>query len=684
MGDHSFMLSDLLRSLAAVSIAPLFLFVPGFVLGWLANLFDFRRRSAAFRIALSVPLSISVCPIVVYLAGRYASMLSVWLVFATLWACFLAIAVPRLRGMVSLTRADRPFALAALIWTVLAIGSLIDLQSGHKVYFSTVVFDYSLRSEFIHSISATGIPPATPFFYPGHPVPIRYHYFWLLIGSLVEQAGGQWIGPRAAWIGTAVWCGIGLLCLVALYFRLFRYRTPEDFRRRALIAIALLSVTGLDIIPVAILWILRFTGIRSAILPSLEWWNEQVDGFVYTALWEAHYLAGLIACLTAFLLLWEAPRQSSNARRLTYAAVAALGFASAAGAAIYISMVFAAFLSLWALITVWKRWWTETALLAAAGIVAALLFLPYAASLRGAGNGGPLLKLWIRPFLPVNALAQGVGVSGAPLYFLNALMLPINYFFELGVFLAAALLWWKQRPKPLPREDLAIAAMIAVSVLICTFLRSSVIGNNDLGWRGFLIAQFGLLLWSAEVFSDTGRARGAYLTALLVLGLLGSAYDVVILRAFPIMADAGVVVPIGWMAPDRQLGTRTYAAREAYDWAAHHLPPSARLQFNPHVYVQDTQAFLYANRQMVVTDEGCLTGFGGNPAECPGMLEELEPYFPKPGRPAAPSLAGLCRSLPAGLIVARDLDAAWANRQSWVWKETPLFANSYYRLFGCR
>src|ERR1019366_147281 len=113
---------------------------------------------------------------------------------------------------------------------------------------------------------------------------------------------------RHAWIAGTVWCGFGLMALVALYCRLFSYRGPASFRRRAITGILLLGVTGLDILPTALLWALQAAGMRG-VLPSMERWNEQVPGFVYTALWESHSLAGLIACLMAFLILWDAARR---------------------------------------------------------------------------------------------------------------------------------------------------------------------------------------------------------------------------------------------------------------------------------------------------------------------------------------------------------------------------------------
>ena len=48
---HHFMGEDLAGSLLAICLLTLFLWVPGYSLAWLLDLFDFRRRTAAFRIA---------------------------------------------------------------------------------------------------------------------------------------------------------------------------------------------------------------------------------------------------------------------------------------------------------------------------------------------------------------------------------------------------------------------------------------------------------------------------------------------------------------------------------------------------------------------------------------------------------------------------------------------------------
>jgi hypothetical protein len=607
-----------------------------------------------------------VCPIATYLAGRFGSMSAVWGLYALSWAYFLWVTGRRLRH-ITLPAGSLPIAAILTAWTALAILSLVDLQFAGRDYCPVTAFDYSVRTEFIHAIGA-GIPPSNPFFFPGHAVPMRYHYFWLLLCGLVNETGGTVVGPRRAWIGGVVWCGFGLMAITALYFRLFAYRGPATFRRRAITGILLLGITGLDILPTAVLVALQAAGMRG-VLPSLEWWNDQVDGFVYTALWEAHYLCCLIACLTAFLLLWEASRPAAARVRISHVVIGGIALASAGGAAIYVSGVFAIVLLIWTIIAIAKRWWRETANLVGAGLIAMALFLPYGLALTGPASGGPLLQFRVREFYPVDALFRGQGSHpGWMLPVVDGLTLPWNYLLELGFFLAAAAIWWKKRRTigaALTREETATAVMVGTGTLVCTFVRSSVIANHDLGWRGFLIAQFGLLR--------------KVLTAMLVLGLAGTAYDVAILRLYPVLADRGILHTVNWMAPDRKCGQRNYAAREAYEWMTRATLPMAIVQFNPHVAFQETSAFLYADRQFLAANEACLSGFGGDPA----LITRLNAIYPPTGQTASPTLDDTCRNLPIDILVAKDTDPAWADRRSWIWTHKPIFANGYVRLFRC-
>ena len=165
-----------------------------------------------------------------------------------------------------------------------------------------------------------------------------------------------------------------------------------------------------------------------------------------------------------------------------------------------------------------------------------------------------------------------------------ARLLPLNYLFELGFFLAAGVLWWRRhraRREPLSRAELAIALMVVTSVAICSFLCSTVIDNNDLGWRGFLVAQFGLLLWAVDVLTDRRYKRSPVLAVMIALGAAGTVCDVFMFGLYPVLADRGALPELAWMSPDRKLGERNYAVREAYEWADRNPRPRSHRAIQP-------------------------------------------------------------------------------------------------------
>src|SRR5581483_10932673 len=149
------------------------------------------------------------------------------------------------------------------------------------------------------------------------------------------------------------------------------------------------------------------------------------------------------------------------------------------------------------------------------------------------------------------------------------------------------------------------------------------------------------------------------------------------------LADAGILPPLDWMAPDREFGKRTYAARAAYEWLRRATPDTAMVQYDPAVAGQETAALAYANRRVAAADLGCTVAFGGNPNLCAPIVSQLQQIYPAAGRPISSTLAEICRSMPIDILVAKDTDSVWADPQGWVWQEKPLFANSYVRVFGC-
>jgi len=208
-----------------------------------------------------------------------------------------------------------------------------------------------------------------------------------------------------------MWCGIGLLCLVAIYLRLFSPKAASDVARRRVIGVCLLGVTGLDILPTLLMLSLAHFGLIRAVSPSVEWWNNQIDGWVYTMLWEPHYVCALIACLTGFLIMWDVPRGSKRWRWILSGVTAGVAFATAVGAGIYVAFVFAIFLLLWTVVTVAKKWYRETAVLALSGIVAAALSIPFFMTLRGPGSGGGILQLTVRSFPLAEIFPRVLGLN---------------------------------------------------------------------------------------------------------------------------------------------------------------------------------------------------------------------------------------------------------------------------------
>src|SRR5207244_509580 len=111
------------------------------------------------------------------------------------------------------SKASVPFLLMALAWVVLALASLTDAPVGDRLYLSVTAADQSYRTAFTDAVTRTGIAhPVNPLGYINGPAPLRYHYFWFVLCSLVDQVGGTWVPARHAFLASVIWCGIALAC----------------------------------------------------------------------------------------------------------------------------------------------------------------------------------------------------------------------------------------------------------------------------------------------------------------------------------------------------------------------------------------------------------------------------------------------------------------------------------------
>jgi hypothetical protein len=683
----NFTARDLAATPAAFTLLGLFVVVPGYVLGALTNLFDFHRRSLPARFAIALCLSLAVVPIATYFNWRYMPG-APWALCAATWLVFpvLVLRDVRRRNAVHppLSR-ERKIVLALMGgWLVVGTLTLVDMQIGYRLYFHLASFDYTLRDSFTAAIARTGVPPTNPYYYPGHACPMRYHYFWFMLCALVARLSGGIVTPRIAVIAGTLWSGIALIAMVSLYTQIFGAVGDQRRDRRMLLAVGLLGVTGLDIVPTAITLLLS-----GRPLASSEWWNEPVLSWVNSTVWQPHSVAALVACATGLLAAWTSA-QRQDAMRWVGAGICAFAFASACGLSIYVAAVFGLFLVVWAITLFLRGQWPAASIHAVAAVAALLLSLPYLlALLAGSPHGGPApISFAVRRFF----FAESFASPAAPHWhvaFADLLLLPLNYFLEFGFFFLAGVAFFRRlriRGR-LSDEDAFEIVMLATSLIVCSFLQSNAIANNDLGWRGILLAQFILLLWAARLWDDglfpKHRKWRSAAGVLLILGAVPALYDLTMLRAYPVLLDELAIPRYHWLAPDHKLGERTYALRASYEALDKILPASAIVQQNPNMNPGDMFYGLYANRQTAAEGLSCGAVFGGPQALCAATLAGIEPLFSSSAHLSYAQVETICRDNSIAAVVVKDTDSAWRDSDSWIWKARPAIANAYSRAFLC-
>jgi hypothetical protein len=694
MLEH-FMVQDLIGSFLATVVFLPVAFLPGYVLGWMADTLGFRERSLLGRFAICIPLSIAFFPIFTYVLWRW-SLIAVFVLYGALCLAFLVLMIKE-HNLWKLKRPPSRHALILLAiaagWIVIGLFCLIDLQIGDRLYFPVVSYDNTLRTAITASISRTGVPPQNPYYFPGRMFPLRYHYFWFLLCSLVEQLGGPLVSPRHAVIAGTLWAGIALMAVIALYMRYFQPKRGIDVERRIVIAVALLSVTGLDILPIGFLNILTHR-----LGPTIEGWNGAVMAWVTSVIWSPHQVAGLVATLTGFLVVWRAVRLKGVRQRAVAATIGGLCYATGVGMSIYVTFAFAIFMAMWLFITLLKKHWFAAALICISGFVALAASAPYLLELRGSPGGAaePFVKLDVVSFTFVRLAMEDplrpVQAWWLPLAYLA--FLPLNYLLELGFFFAILDRQWKRMRRGLfSHQDLCGLTIVAASILTSVFVRSSVISANDLARRSIMLAQFMLLLWAADMWHEGGlvpsgnfvtkRRCSRPLMILLVLGVAGTLYEVTMVRFFPILSDRFGIPKYAFLANDQNLGKRTYAVRQVYEALKKILPGDAVIQQNPNADPGDLPYGLYADRQAAAESAGCGVVFGGDASPCKGIVAELNELFQQPGAIHASEVDSACRRLSIDALVVKDTDTVWGDKESWVWKNEPYIANGYARAFLC-
>ncbi len=269
--------------------------------------------------------------------------------------------------------------------------------------------------------------------------------------------------------------------------------------------------------------------------------------------------------------------------------------------------------------------------------------------------------LEIRHFLPVMRWIDSIGRWNPFTSTLgNLICLPLNYFLEFGFFAIVGCVCLRRKPAT-PAESTA-RLMLLSTLGFCTVVRSHTILMNDLGARGMLIAQFILVLWGASWLA-TNTKKSWLVKATIAVGILSSAFELVILRTYTVLADNELVAGSMELDPDDDVGLRGFSARQVYEKLNRILPASAVVQHNPSG-AQDMMAGLYANRQFAIMDLGTAITFTGDRTGPEAVLSSLKELYAGERNEPLP----VCRKLGIDTLIVKDVDPAWEDKNSWVWR----------------
>lgn len=693
---HNYTFADLTGALKALLIFPIYLLTPGYVAGWTMNLFDFRGRPFAERILHGIGLSVAITPIAAALLSRAVSLSAVNAIFITVAAGCAALLIHEVRNHRArlgfrIDGETRVLAIAMAAWSLIALGLLIDIQVGNRLYLSTSVFDHSIRIAFTRSIVTNGVPPVNPLFYPGRTVPLHYYYYWFLVSALPGKLLG--LDPRLTVYASCVWAGFALAATVPLYLKYFM-EEREQLRAKSLWGIALLLVTGLDLIPTLV----YLLSPGHTLFAEMEWWDsEAIGSWIASFLWVPHHIAALVACLMGFLVLWRCGRGTSRSQRTTAWGLAGLAFASAAGLSIYVAMTFGLFLIVWGMLLLAQRRWQELVILTAAGAIALALSFPYLHELR-TGGAGTHFVVWGLRWHTGDSLGLMNIQSPVVREITSFLEMPLMYLIELGFFFAVGALRLRRlftELRTLAAWEIASWLMLGASLFVASFLRSEVITANDLGIRSILLMQFVLLLWAVPLVYEWRASRGANLRQaravvrpwtlglLAILGLAATVYQVSLMRSYAFFHDNTTGSP-DYRVPSRDLAGMLYSIRSDFEALGRSLPGDAIVQADPwsHFYIPYP---LYATRRAISSIPQCGYPFSGQmyERECYQLQLIIGRAFDQPGWLQTKDVDSFCDHFLINALLVTFQNAEWQAKDSWVWQRKPLLADEQVRIIGC-
>lgn len=712
---------EILQTYWAIPVGTIFFLAPGYLLGVTSGFFDFNNRSGREQALWSVAMSTPTSLVLAELLGRTIG--TRWTLGCFLLIAFAAAAVflSRRRRPVTSSRPLRNRNFIAVLSIVIALTIVLpletaDIQIGHRLFQSTVMYDWAVRVPLVRAALEGGVPPVNPLSaLTGHASPLHYYYFWyVLVAQLCRSAH---VAPRAGLMASTVWAAFDFLAVLFLCLKYF-VGIRERLQASCLTAMLAGCVMGLDLIPALIMLVLPGVGLNI----EMEWWHpDRSPSWLSTFLYAPHHIAGIACCMLGFLAVVATTADSlatdGLAKRknfwLLHSLVAGLCFAAAAGTSTFMTLTFAIVCLLWAIGAVVKREWTTLATLALSAVIAYGLTHSF---LHEMGSGGPsghaLTKFALRnsEFVALTLAKHHIEQRHLLLnYAIRAPAILLLTFAEFGFFTFVFFHQFRRdffQSRALSRYAQALWTVFCGAGVVAFFVSSGVDGPNDLGMHAGMILKFVLLLWATPWLDELYRRRSEFrglssankllvatAAATFAIGLGGSLYQAILERTLFAAQETGILHKKMDTYPVAGLSYKLYDMRDAYRQAARLLPAQSILQFNPESPLQPALG-LYATRQLAASDLKCGTPFGGDEALCYQLYPLLRAVFGQDNKdqsamqsaPATVNIAdldALCRKLSISAAIATSSDPVWTDGQSWVWQREPLYANRSVRLIQC-
>ena len=690
--------------LFAILLFPAVMVFPGYVLGWVLDIFSFKRRTLLAQYVIAIALSNALVPAILFLAFRFVSNrfgIGIIIIFFVLWVVLHLRSQSKYRLSFEVARWHKMAFAMGGVWIIFCIFLLVDIQIGQNLYFNAAAHDFTTRTALIEAITRTGIPLINPGYYPGHFERItELYYFWYIPASVVDVLGGHWVDARIALFAGITWSGLSLMATIATYLRIRNHQSGAKAWRASMIGSQLIAVSGLDFIPVTAIMIAVKT--TYGILPfdgRIEGWNMPIMSWLNALTWVPNHVASMAACIISLLAILSSFR-GSKSQRLVGVIVAGISIGSALGLSIWVALTFGIFMVVWGFAMLFNRSQRSMfSAIVASGTLGLILVSQFLVEvLQSDGTSGPIgglpISLYVRRFTFTGALAPGAREV------IGTLFLPLNYFFELGFFSVIAFLWFRQRRKLDYKQDnpyfLAETLLLVTVVILLSFVKSTVLVINDLGMRGWLLGQFILIVWAVDVFNassieqilltpklikatSSSKRINYLLTILLVVGIMTTALEAASTRFWTILVDAGVAGVPNELSPDTNLGKRTYDARRAYEYIRDHTPQNIIIQTNPATSL-DRPSGLYGTRQMVIADR---TAYGVPAEVFKDMSTAIGRIFQSEDVQNWISIDRMCNQYSIQAIVIKDTDPLWSSLTVLREHRTPIYVNQHYAVFAC-